>query len=347
LNNNYLYIVDDKDIYAFDFSIESLIKIDIGKYKLNDPYGIIIDKNKNLIVTEPYLNEINYFVPKNELYRNLDVKLEKIDISSYPIVMAYISVKDQTGNAIYGLGNNNFIFKEIDTEISRVESNYTELMKEKLGMSIIVETNKSMKNNADKIQSVLNDLFDNNSENIVFNSYTTNYEQQLKEFNENSVSIKNKYLAKDIFNNKTATDISFYTAISSTIREFMKTGIIYITDGNFSDNSFVTYSRNDIINYAKNNYIPIYVFYIGDGQGEAFLKEMAQKTMGKFYNLEDYKQPEIVFHEFKNYNNPYYLVYYISPYFYAEDFFRKVFVTVQYNGRVGKNWLGYYMYKKY
>ncbi len=344
LEKNYLYIVDGNEIFVYDFISESIAKINIGNHKLNDPYGIIIDRNNNLIVTEPYENQVNYFVPKTEIYRNLDVKLERINIQNYPIVMAYISVKDQAGNAIYGLGNNNFVFKELDKEIYRVETDYTQLRLEKHSMSIIVDTNLKMKNKKDKVNTLINDIFNNDEEIISYNGFTTFNENQVKDYNQSKLYVRSMFQNDKVYSSKSKTDVAFYSAITSSISKFQKTGIIYITDGNFSKESFQVYSRNDIINYAKNNYVPIYTFYLGNGEGKTFLKELSQKSSGKFYEVEN--GYELVINEFKNYNPPYYLVYYISPFFYDEDYFRKVYVTVQYNGRVGKNWLGYFMYEK-
>lgn len=344
--DNPLYIADSNGVYYYDFENRSINKVNLGNYKFDNPYFILIDKNQNLILSEPYKNYVDYFVPKNQLYLNLDVKLEHIDIRSYPLIVCYISVKDQSGNPIYGLKDANFSFQEGDQIITRVNSDYSKTIENYKALSIVIDSSKSMEKKKNEVVKLLEQIFTEDKGSINYNLFWSFKINQVTDFSYSKEVIRNDISNKNNYEGNNYVDIALYDSITAFFRKFVKGGLIFITDGNFTNDSFQTYSQNDIINYAKNNYIPVYIFYFGDGKGRTFLKELATKTSGMFFEKDDLLHPERVLDKFENYQSPVYIVYYKTPYTYSEDYFRKVFVTVQYNGRVGKNWLGYYMPEK-
>lgn len=340
--NDFLYIVTKNKILAYDFNTESIQEILLGSAELFEPYFCILDKNNNLIVSEPYKQRLNFFIPQDELYLNLDVKLERLDIRNYPLIVAYISVKDQFGRTIYGLSDENFTFTENESNIKRLNTDYSYLINEYPALNIIVDTKKSMYNYRDKINEIVEKIY-SVDKSIAFSYFLTSNYEQVKSFQKDMLGLKDSISNKANYKESTYFDQAFYSAVSSFIRKFVKGGIILFTDGEFDNNSFLIHSQNDIINYAKNNYIPVYIFYFGNGNGKTFLKELAVKTNGYFFEKEELFYPDLAIKLFKNYQSPLYIVYYKTPYPYIPDFYRKVLVTVQYNGRVGKNWLGYYM----
>ncbi len=338
----FLYIVNKASIVVYDFNNESITPLSLGTTELFEPYFCIIDKNSNLIVTEPYRQFIDFFIPQDELYMNLDVKLERLDIRNYPLIIAYISVKDQTGRTVFGLSDENFTFNENETTIKRVNSDYSYIRNDYPALNIIVDTNSTMYNYRDKINEIIEKLV-TAEPSIAESYYITSELAQIKPLSNEILKLKDAISNPKTYKATTIFDQVFYSAVSSFQQKFIKGGIILFSDGEFSSSSFAIHSQNDLINYAKNNYIPVYVFYFGNGNGKAFLKEMADKTSGYFFEMEDIFYPELAIKLFKSYQPPLYIVYYKSPYPYIPDFFRQVFVTVQYNGRVGKNWFGYYM----
>ncbi|MFN3411442.1 MAG: hypothetical protein ACK4YF_04705 [Exilispira sp.] len=340
--NDFLYIVTKNKILAYDFNTESIQEIILGSAELFEPYFCILDKNNNLIVSEPYKQRLNFFIPQDELYLNLDVKLERLDIRNYPLIVAYISVKDQFGRTVYGLSDENFTFTENESNIKRLNTDYSYLINEYPALNIIVDTRKSMYNYRDKVNEIVEKIY-SVDKSIAFSYFLTSNYEQVKSFQKDILGLKDSISNRTNYKESTYFDQAFYSAVSSFIRKFVKGGIILFTDGEFDNNSFLIHSQNDIINYAKNNYIPVYIFYFGNGNGKTFLKELAVKTNGYFFEKEELFYPDLAIKLFKNYQSPLYIVYYKTPYPYIPDFYRKVLVTVQYNGRVGKNWLGYYM----
>lgn len=341
-DNNYLYIVAKDKILAYDFVTESIQPISLGSAELFEPYFCLLDKNNNLVITEPYKQRVDFFIPQDELYLNLDVKLERLDIRNYPLIIAYISVKDQFGRTVYGLSDENFTFNENESTIKRLNSDYSYIINDYPMINIIVDTKKSMYNYKDKVNEIIEKIF--SVDNSIGYSYflTSNYEQ-VKSVKNDILALKDAISSKATYKDLTYFDQVFYSAVSSFTQKFAKGGIILFTDGEFTNSSFSIHSQNDIINYAKNNYIPVYIFYFGTGNGKTFLKELAVKTNGYFFENEELFYPDLAIKLFKNYQSPLYIVYYKTPYPYIPDFYRQVFITVQYNGRVGKNWLGYYM----
>ncbi|HPC39260.1 MAG TPA: VWA domain-containing protein, partial [Exilispira sp.] len=261
---------------------------------------------------------------------------------NYPLIIAYISVKDQFGRTVYGLSDENFTFNENESTIKRLNSDYSYIINDYPMINIIVDTKKSMYNYKDKVNEIIEKIF--SVDNSIGYSYflTSNYEQ-VKSVKNDILALKDAISSKATYKDTTYFDQVFYSAVSSFTQKFAKGGIILFTDGEFTNSSFSIHSQNDIINYAKNNYIPVYIFYFGTGNGKTFLKELAVKTNGYFFENEELFYPDLAIKLFKNYQSPLYIVYYKTPYPFIPDFYRQVFITVQYNGRVGKNWLGYYM----
>jgi DNA-binding beta-propeller fold protein YncE len=340
--NDYLYIVTKEKIIAYDFNTESIQTISLGSAELYEPYFCLLDKNNNLVVTEPYKQRIDFFIPQDELYLNLDVKLERLDIRNYPLIIAYISVKDQFGRTVYGLSDENFTFNENESTIKRLNSDYSYIINDYPMINLIVDTKNSMYNYRDKVNEIIEKIF-SIDKSIGYSYFLTSNYEQVKSIKNDILELKEAISSKNTYKDTTFFDQVFYSAVSSFTQKFVKGGIILFTDGEFTNSSFSIHSQNDIINYAKNNYIPVYIFYFGSGNGKTFLKELAVKTNGYFFEDEELFYPDLAIKLFKNYQSPLYIVYYKTPYPYIPDFYRQVFITVQYNGRVGKNWLGYYM----
>ena len=340
--SDYLYIVTKEKIIAYDFNTESIQTISLGSAELYEPYFCLLDKNNNLVVTEPYKQRIDFFIPQDELYLNLDVKLERLDIRNYPLIIAYISVKDQFGRTVYGLSDENFTFNENESTIKRLNSDYSYIINDYPMINLIVDTKNSMYNYRDKVNEIIEKIF-SIDKSIGYSYFLTSNYEQVKSIKNDILELKEAISSKNTYKDTTFFDQVFYSAVSSFTQKFVKGGIILFTDGEFTNSSFSIHSQNDIINYAKNNYIPVYIFYFGSGNGKTFLKELAVKTNGYFFEDEELFYPDLAIKLFKNYQSPLYIVYYKTPYPYIPDFYRQVFITVQYNGRVGKNWLGYYM----
>ena len=79
-----------------------------------------------------------------------------IYIRNYPLIIAYISVKDQTGRTVFGLSDENFTFNENETTIKRVNSDYSYIRNDYPALNIIVDTNSTMYNYRDKINEIIN-----------------------------------------------------------------------------------------------------------------------------------------------------------------------------------------------
>ncbi len=340
--NDYLYIVCKNEILAYDFNNQSINKISLGSSELFEPYFCLLDKNSNLIVTEPFKQRISFFIPQDELYLNLDVKLERLDIRNYPLIIAYISVKDQFGRTVYGLSDENFTFNENESTIKRLNSDYSYLINDYPVLNLVIDTKSSMYNYRDKVNEIIEKLLSIDNS-ISYSYYLTSSYEQVKPLKKDLLALKELLSSNNTYKENTLFDQVFYSAVSAFTQKFVKGGIVLFTDGEFNNNSFSIHSQNDIINYAKNNYIPVYIFYFGSGSGKTFLKELAMKTNGYFFEDNELFYPDLAAKFFKNYQSPLYIVYYKTPYPFIPDFYRQVFITVQYNGRVGKNWLGYYM----
>ncbi len=92
-----------------------------------------------LYVTDYEKNELLSFAPLDFRINNFNVKIQRVDISAFPLISIFSQVEDQRGRAIKGLSKASFSLKENDTPIRTLKINNIIPYNRRLNVAIVKE----------------------------------------------------------------------------------------------------------------------------------------------------------------------------------------------------------------
>jgi hypothetical protein len=345
--NGNLIIADEKKGLLF-FSLKNQDSLwftswDDKKKSFSKLLSARIDRDGILYCLD-YNHESTFvFSPLHKLYTNLDVEITSIDVIKYPVVAFYLNVRDRSGKPVYNLKGNNFKITEDNAKISSLYVDYLRNNEPSVSTVLCVDRSnnnmgyhneipwvsdfilKKMKKN-DSIQ-VLNF----NKDTWIGNDFDWSRRRTIRE------------LQKRIYSGGKAFDKSIYNAISNLLFKLNKRGIVIITDGSVSSDSFQKYSPEIIIEYAKSHYIPIY--FIVFKEKDPVLTRIAEHTGGGIYKASELNNLRKIYDRIKESEEYRYVVVY-STYRSStsiKGWWSDVKIEVNNKGHRGVEWGGYFV----
>ncbi len=248
------------------------------------------------------------------------------DMNNYPRVRLYFKITDSNGRVV-----NNYQIKSIELKeklsggryLSR-EVKVSESLSDKYGLntSMVIDKSGSISNaDMQKIKQVVNTfagsmkfeeiVWQNNLpvmlpgdklEIIAFNDdvdLVCGYGRPLNQI----IAEVNKIAP----GGSTALYDGIYSGILHASNEGGARCVIAFTDG--ADNKS-HYNSEDVINYAVKQQVPVYIIGVGSSVSESILKNMAQKTNGKYWHIKDLTDLSKIFMEiYSTEKSTYYIEY--------------------------------------
>ena len=336
---NRLIVSDRKRLFSYDLLYSTWTEIETGN-RLNRVLDAAADRLGQLYTCDYETDSILQFVPEADKYRNLNVILDRVDVSSFPAVVYYVTVLDADGFPIYGLRENNFLLKFGGGIVQKVDLRYNAVRDSRLRILFLVDKSLSMEMHMEDVNVYLRQFISNvadedemavvgfNSEPWIASPFTGSKLQAL------DAVLEERYGEEKRF------DTAFRMSIDILNKEFYKKALVVITDGLFDDDSFRTYSFESCMKYAANNHIPVYFLSFGGTEDEN-LDYFAKNTGGRFYDVLHSNEYPFLYNIMKTYRSPGYVVFFNDEYDPAlENLYLDAEVEVEYNTRVGKSRLG-------
>lgn len=276
-----------------------------------ETYNDCISSFKDYVKKGEYAQAVSY---ANESYQygekvtkkktGWNISVVQQDLSSYPDVRLYLEIKDDQGQVVENVDKKYFVLSEqqgSDTEYVRQKiTKATQLnQKESLNISMVADVSGSMYENMDRVKKVMNNFLENVQfevgDQIELSSFCDVF--QIEEyFTSDRASLVSKV-------NELEADggTKFYdSVIEAAQRVYLQEGarcVIAFTDG---DDNCSTSNENDVIAYAKQYNVPIFIIGIGVGDYEDYtdsLEKIARETGGFYRSVEDVSESlEEVYH---------------------------------------------------
>ena len=277
VNGGYIY---DKNmgtwvnIKRFNFSQDKLLSVS----------DLCFDKDGSLYILDFYKNTIEIFVSETYKYANLDLQIDVVDISQYPRMVLYCSVKKKDGTPVTGLSAENFVVKELGHQVTAYDTLDTIYDENKISALFLIEKSFEMKKYENDVKEAasyfLKDIFNTKDVVKVFNFHKKNWaglEYEYKKLRILEALTENDY--------HYVTDVSkpLYKSITDVMNRLSRKAIIFFTTGDFDVNkNFKVHEYEVCKNYARINHVPIFVINF-TRNNENKLKELARTTYGKYY----------------------------------------------------------------
>jgi hypothetical protein len=225
--------------------------------------------------------------------------------------------------------------------VGRVDLSFTDVRESKLNTVVLVDKSLAMKKHEPDIDRYLRGFF--NSMSTVDEVAVIGFDDApriLSPFTSSKLAAMNAVLHPD-YREGRAFDLAFRRGIDLLNKQFHKKAVIFITDGSMGADSFLTYSFESCKNYAANNGIPVYVLSFG-GKKDPTLDYFARSTGGRFYDVIHSNEFVYLYDTITSYRSPEYVIYFSDVYDSSLDgLYIDAEVEVDYNGRIGKNRLGF------
>ena len=240
---------------------------------------------------------IEYYTPE---FVPANVRLVSTDISAYPTVKAYFRVEDPlTGETVANLGPKSFIIRERvegGEYVSR-EVHSVEVLEGNQGLNIDLVADKSDSisySDMEKIKKVMTEFvkdldyaIGDKAEILAFDDIV----QQMCYYTNDSALLIN-----GINNMSTDGLTAFYDAVYTGVHNAALQGgarcVIAFTDG--IDN-MSSHSAGEVINYANDRQVPVYIIGVGYSVEEYTLRNMAESTGGRYWFIDDLYDLEEIF----------------------------------------------------
>ncbi len=339
-DDNTLIVNDGTKIWSYDLLYSTWREIDTAE-RLKRVLDSKVDRLGQLYACDFENDTIVQFVPKADKYRNINVILNRVDTDSYPTIVYYVSVLSADGLPLYGLSRNHFLLKIGEGSVGKVDLSYNEVRDSRLNILFLVDKSLSMQEYSEDIKSYIGQFINKVSAQDEMAVIGFNKDSWISSpFTTSRLSIMDA-ISEERFDSGKAFDKAFRKSIDYLNKMFYKKVIIVITDGTLSDESFLTYSFESCKNYASNNNIPVYILSFGGRMNEK-LEHFAKSTGGRFYDVFHSNDFMYLYKTIRSHRSPEYIIFFNDVYdSKLKDLYVDAEVEVDFNGRIGKNHLGF------
>lgn len=241
-------------------------------------------------------DKFNAFLSAIQNSGDYTLEVSQVDVSNYPNVKLYVSIKDVYGESIDNLEYENFyISEDVDNsgfKTIKVEKAVQLDQEENLNIDIVADVSDSMNlmtsqgTNMEVSQEAMvnfvNQIQFNVGDKAGLMSFADGIRRDLY-FTDNKSSLINQ-----INNLQMGNMTSLYDALYASINQIASTEgakcVIAFTDG---DDTYSELSPEAVKDLAKRYKIPIYIIGIGDSFNSSILVNIAESTGGFYENITD------------------------------------------------------------
>ncbi|KPJ82965.1 MAG: hypothetical protein AMS17_18295 [Spirochaetes bacterium DG_61] len=339
-------IVSDQDILrSYDIMYSTWTDIDTDG-RVSRALDVKMDRLGQLYACDYENDRILQFVPKPDKYRNLNVILDRVETSGFPMITYSVTVLDADGFPIYGLREGNFLLKLGGGIVKKIDLSSNTVRDSQLRLLFLVDKSPSMEQYEEDVRTYMNSFA---------SRVSVEDEMAVIGFNRNSW-ISSSFtrsklrtmdaILEDRYAEGKSIDSAFRRAVDYLNKEYFKKAIIVITDGTIEEDSFRTYSFESCIRYAVNNHIPVYFLSFGAGKNNR-LSYFARNTGGRYYDVLHSNEFPFMYNTIQEFRPPEYLIFFkdvYDPKF--ENLYLDAEVEVDFDGRTGKSRLGLIYFSK-
>lgn len=224
------------------------------------------------------------------------LEVSQVDVSDYPNVKLYVSIKDVYGESIDNLEYKNFYISEDINEsgfkTTKIEKAVQLDQEENLNIDIVADVSSSMNlmtSNGTNMQvsqqamiNFVNQIQFNVGDKAGLMSFADGIKRNLY-FTDDKSSLINQ-----INNLQMGNMTSLYDALYASINQIASTEgakcVIAFTDG---DDTYSELSPNAVKELAQRYKIPVYIIGIGSSINSSVLRDIAESTGGFYENITD------------------------------------------------------------
>lgn len=251
------------------------------------------------------------------VFQDARLSLVSTDVSQYPLIKTYFRVENpETGAALEGLDSQSFVIQERlsgGDYLYREVKNVTPLDgRQGLNIGLVADKSSSINyNDMDKIKNIMIEFVGklqyeagDKAEILAFDSIV----QQMCNYTNNR-----NLLTNGINNMSPDGSTAFYDAVYNGVSHAALQGgarcVIAFTDGMDNESR---HTADELVRYANDCQVPVYIIGVGYEVEESILQNIAAKTQGKYWFIDDLYDLQTIFDEIYKEQKKLYAVEYVS-----------------------------------
>ncbi len=319
------------DVKAFD--TEELFDVETDEFEKHvkeaqNSYG---DKNyakayKNYLACKKQIG----LVEKSYSY---NANLEQVDVSEFPEVKLYLSIKDfATGSYVDNLDPDSFRLREA---LSGGKYRKPDILsadkmdgKEKLNIAMVADCSASMGYNfsygQDIMEGFLQSMQTGAGDQAALYSFADYVDREMY-FTSDTDALSDAIYDMEMGNMTALYDALVYALSEIVVQDGAKC-VIAFTDGM---ENYSTSTKEFVIRKANENHVPIYLIGIGGSVDDAALRDIAESTGGFYANIDDISYMEDIYDQIYRDQKSMYVVRYRTDEKESTDVGRSVYVSYQ------------------
>ncbi|MFH1860784.1 MAG: 6-bladed beta-propeller [bacterium] len=291
---SYFYLTTaEGNVFRFFPANNEWTRVEIkGKTERNSLYGIAVNHYGYLYLTDFNTNSVESCIPSLSKQLDINVEIEKVDISRFPLVTHQVSVTTRDKTPLVGLKGCNFKVGEDKLVMKPVGIKQIIKDTDHISISFVVDNCINMhpfKQRLKKMFALFSEKMKSGIDEISVCSVNKKESHEILPFTFSKTRIEK--ITNDLSLEEEHSDEAVYhgiiDCIDSTLKKNVRKAIVVVTSGQGGE---ITSLYNRCKYFAKNNSIPIFIVDTRTKGESVLLKEMALDTGGKYYILNDYFQ---------------------------------------------------------
>ncbi len=314
----------------------------------------VVDRDGYIYGLDNQYEAVFLFSPVEKVYSNIELEITSVDTTNFPTVAFYLTVRGRNGRPLYNLDARNFRLTEDKARITHIETDYLKKMARSVSIILCVDRSEKSRGFHNEIpwvsDFILKKMKKNDSIKIMnFNSqyweatgFDWSRRRTLRALRIRKHKTDSEGKKRSIYKNGKNIGTTLYNAISQLLGRLNRRGIVLVTDGSVSEDSFSRYTERNIINYAKTHYIPVYIISFREPHDS--LVRIARETGGFAARPSQLNSLRKIYDRIKKSEEYRYLLVYSTykPAAFA-GWWSNVKVEVDYKKQQGIVWGGYFV----
>ena len=291
-----IWIADEKEgVLQYDIShrtVESMVEIrnfEDSPILWNRVFSVRSDSRDSLLISDYGAHRVVMTTPEAYKRSGLNVKLQKVDVSAFPLVGLFVHAETRDGKQLPGLTRQEILVFENDRRIGGSRTDNVNPYQKRTNIALVKENSELLRENGlDKmIPSLLAPFLKPLT--IVDHFKLIRSGAESRKIYE---GLERKQILKLMAEGETSDHPSLgksaYFAISELVSEIGPRAVVLVVSGGLPEETFGPYGLDKIVQYAQAHEIQIHVISFEQrSELTALYKSLADRTGGKYLRIFD------------------------------------------------------------
>ncbi len=291
-NYNRFLILCENEIWVYENENSLWYILDAPGNRLERGTSIIVDKEKNLLVTDFDTSRLLVFSHERERYTNLNINIERVFSQNFPDVHIALTVEKDDYTVPTGIDVQNVTIFENGKMVPLIGRTYTDERDKRTDVIVIYDNNIEMAKFKNDFKLVLDNWLKsiNAMTNIGFVTFKGEEALLMNDLGSARLSILDS-IDNCGYEKNTDKGLGIKFSVYHMLRRFSKKAIILVTNSKETGNDFNKFNIDNLVSLAINNNIPIYIVSFSDNELSEIYQYISNKSDGDYFRA--YKSSEL------------------------------------------------------